>query len=906
MEFKKYNRIDTIDKLVALDQYLMEGDLPKFEYTAVDTETNGIPIYKTTVIGVSISVNSRQGFYIPLLDWIPDTNSRKTKSVNKVKYEIFEHGHLKSPWTGHIYEEFVTPDKVIVPEFIPLILKKWLSKSNLIMHNAPFDINHIWTNFGIDLTDSLFLDTALLSHILNENTPNGLKETAAEWREELGINPYVMANQEQRELGHSVLINGGDVTKGGKANSVWRADPLMMSTYACSDTFLTFGLFEVGLTKFIKQFGEAKLNWLFEEEVMPLCKEVVIPMKRRGVYIDVPFFKNISEQTDKKLLELEDTLMDYIKPHLSGFTLSESIDESVSEKRLIRKIIELEGLIIPTKLDKKSGELRETLGKKEVKAKYEKEPHWVWGYILGEDEIKYSTSKIAEIKNELYIKDKGKRYAFNIGSDPHLRWLFCDKLGFDKQKLPQTDSATKDKPIPSMKADILEEYMLPKYPWVKKLLTFKKLRKLQSTYYLPAVNLNIDGWLYMDMKQNGTVSGRFACSGGFNLQTLPKIDDEMDSISSCSKCQSEDVLVDYVLDSLATVTCSKCNHFEEDIIISSSVKKGFIAPPGYKIINADYNALEPRAFSFVSGDAKLKEVYWKDLDLYSKVYCDVFDDKKLYSPDPSAPNFLKKVYKAGRNFVKPIVLGIPYGASASQVANLTGKFKEITKKDGSRMKIPDAEYGQFVIDKYLGTYPDLAKYMLKQEIECVTKGFVESLCGRRRHFKYAPAIQAFLRLKGLSFEDLVNAPVFQLKDKNVSFDTANGKSFQFSELELRTLMKTLELSWKNCIEGGYWKYVRNLLKADINNAKNVPIQALAGHIANRGMLDTKRLFEVNGIDGWVFLQVHDEISTYVKDEQCELGAKSLRIGMEDNIFAKKIDIRMIADPIICSNLRESK
>lgn len=910
MAFQKYNYINTIDKIIELDQYLMDGDRCRFSYTAVDTETNGLSLYLTTIVGFSISVDSKQGFYIPLLEWVRDEKSVKRKTVNKQKYDIFEKGFFQSPWTGHIYlDEFITPDKVVVPDFIAPILKRWLSGTNIIMHNAPFDINHIYSNFQVDLVDSLFLDTALLSHILNENSPNGLKETANEWKEELGINPYAMANEEQKELGYSVLINGGDVTQKGKATSVWRADPVLMNKYACADTFLTFGLFEIGLKKFISKFGEEKLDWLFYEEIMPLCKEVVIPMKRKGVYIDVPFFKKVVKETAFKLLELEDKIIEEITPLLGDFELGKSMEKSVSNQRLIKRIIELEGLKAPMKLDPKTGIEKLTLGKPTVKKLYQEDPHWLWGYILGEDEIKYSEAKLNRIKAELYHEVEGRRYRFNLGSDAHLRWVFCKKLGMNPATLPQIDSATKEKPVPSMKADVLEEHMLSKFPWVRNLLLLKRLKKLQNSYFEPAVDLNIHGWLYMDMRQNGTTSGRFACSGGFNLQTLPRIDDEMDLLAGCNKqinpedpkiiCGSKDVTITKQIEALSTRRCNKCG-YEQDIIIASAVKTGFIAPPGFKIVNADYSSLEPRCFAFVSGDDKLKEVYWKGLDLYSKVYCDVFDKEKQYSAHPDDANFLKKVNKSARTFVKPIVLGIPYGARAPQVANLCDLYKE-DFKDGKKVKYLDVARGQEIIDQYLGTYQELSKYMLKQEVECVTKGFVESLCGRRRHFKNAPTIFRFLSLKGLTCDSLVEYGTGKLKSKNVIIYDR-----EFTENELRILIKDLGISWESCEKGEYWKYIKYLLKADLNNAKNFPIQSLAGHIANRGMLDTTRLFKQRKIDGWVCLQIHDEIMTYVKTEQSQEGLDNLKIGMEDNIYAKKIDIAMIADPVICDNIKDAK
>ena len=67
MNYKKYNLIDTAEKLFELDTYLMdEDDNPNFEIIAVDTETNGLEFWKKVVIGVSLAIDRKKGFYIPL------------------------------------------------------------------------------------------------------------------------------------------------------------------------------------------------------------------------------------------------------------------------------------------------------------------------------------------------------------------------------------------------------------------------------------------------------------------------------------------------------------------------------------------------------------------------------------------------------------------------------------------------------------------------------------------------------------------------------------------------------------------------------------------------------------------------------------------------------------------------
>jgi DNA polymerase I-like protein with 3'-5' exonuclease and polymerase domains len=912
---QKYNLVDTLEKLQEFDRILMDGDTPRFKLLGYDTETNGLQLYKTTIVGFSISFDQHSGFYIPILEWVPDESTRYDRSYEKVKYSACKDGKLRCIWTGEMFDEFVMPHEFDAPKRIPFIieyLRRWLTKVNLVEHNAPFDTNHTLINFGVDLKDVLFVDTSLLLHVLNENERTGLKQAAERYRVQLGINPHAMAAIEKKEMDTSIIENGG------KPGMVWRASLFYQSKYACADTFLMLGIYFIAIQEFAERFGERGLQWFFVDEVMPVCKEVVMDMKRRGVYVDVPYFQKLFDENAIKMRQLEEQIMAEVTPHLGDFTLGSSVEEAISHQRIVKRIIELEGLKIPVVVDKKTGVGKESLAKAAVKKEFENNPHWVWGYILGEDELKYSDEKMAALKSKLYEEVEGRRYRFNIGSRDHLTWLFCDKFGMKKEKLPQTDSATKANPIPSMGAEVLQEFMLPKFPWVRRLMTYKKLQKLQSTYILPALELHILGWLYMDMKQNGTTSGRFSCSGGYNLQTLPRVDDEMEMLQSCSKCFSDEIEIVQELECIADLHCKKCGHVATDITRPSAIKKGFIAPPGYKIINADYASLEPRCFAFVSGEEKLKEVYWADLDLYSKVYCDIFDVKKEFSADPKAPNFLKKLAKAKRSWIKPIVLGIPYGAEDDQVANLIGAMRQKTnwKKEpqfddeGKPIMVADAVEGKRVRDAYLNTYPKLRDYMAKQDEQAVTVGYVETLLGRRRHLPFAKKINDVLAANDIEWRDLTEAPIWELRrGMTVNYTSFRGSKVSLTEAMMMQIQEAIKFKDDSMREGGYWAYIRAMLRGDLNNAKNNPIQGLAGHIANKGMLDTNRKLRALGYqvaDAWVCLQVHDEITGYAKTEIAEPSAGCLRDGMEKNQVTALLDVVMIADPVICDNLKESK
>lgn len=927
MNWQKYNLINTPELITAVDRLLIApSGAPNYPIISYDTETNGLNLYKTSIVGFSFAVNKYQGYYVPLLIWQPDPKSLKSKTKDKVKMNVFTEGKLLNPWTGKLHDEFVKPKDVDFPDWVPVFMERWFKNSQLFMWNAPFDVNHTFVNFGVDLKQNLVADGGLFVHVANENESVGLKESAVIYSDQLGINPWVMADQEKKELKGSIILNGG----GGR--EVWRADLQPQMKYACADTFLTHGLVEVVLqeiaTERREQYPQIE-KWIFEDEVMPVCKEVVIDMKRRGIYIDVPHFNKLYDQNAKKLIELEDQFIQDVTPFLEGFDKGKSLDEAVSHQRLVKTIIDLEGLSIPKVYDKKTDTWKESIAQKPVKAEYEKNPHWIWGYLLDQDEIKYSDAKLTSIKQKLYEEVEGRRYRFNMNSNAHLIWLFFDKLGENRRKFPKTDGSTTEDWTPSIDADQIKEHLLPKYPWIGSLLKYKKIQKILSTYVAPALELQIDGWLYMDMKQNGTTSGRFSCSGGYNLQTLPRVDDELEALEACDKCNSKNVEIDEYIECMANRHCKDCGHTEYDIPRPSAIKKGFIAPPGYKIINADYSSLEPRCFAYMSGEDKIKAVYKEGLDLYSKVYCDIFDEMNQYSADPKAPNFLKKAYPKGRKFIKPLVLGIPYGAGDAQCANMIGatiRSKE-PNEHGIFEERPDMEKGKEVRDKYLNAYPNLSGYMSTQEYLAVEYGFVDAKYGRRRHFIWAKKIGDFFEEltahNGLRIEKMDKIGYFLKTGKKrlsgtsaMIKDQASGNVIMhLTEEHLVKLAETLKMNFsidkfgKDGIkQKGGWSYIRSLLKADLNNAKNHPIQALAGHITNMGMLATQRLFRAQGIDAWVALQVHDEVTCYAKTEHAEIAKVCLQDGMENNIYTTplKAEVLMLAEPVICDNLKESK
>ena len=879
---RKFTKVDTQEGLEKLDKFLVKGNRHRHNLIAFDTETNGLHFYKNVVIGFSISTTPMNGWYVPLLEWEKTGESKVSKKAG----EHWPEGQFRSVWDNKIYPETVTPLDYHPPMFIKRYLEKW-TNTKLVMHNGPFDCNMVMYNMDIDLSENLFCDTRLLAHFINEELPTSLKDRSLIWKDELAIPVDSDVQGEQKELGASVIRNGGKFSP--RIKHVWRGDGDMVSKYACADTSLTLALYDLCLKKLQKDFSVKQIKLFFQDEIMPLCKEVVIPMQMGGVRVDTEYFKTLQKEISGLVDEYEDKVIKEISDNLEGFSIGKGIEEAVSKRRILKKLFELENLPLPQKDGK------ESLAKAEAKKAYKENPHWLYGYCAGEDELKYSKAKMKTIKDDLYREVLGRRYRFNPNSDMHLRWLLYTKLKNDKTSVPQTKTATKENPIPSCAAEVLEEFYLKKYSFMKNIMTYRKLAALNSKYVNNIVALDRNGWLHLITDQAGTVSGRFACKGGLNLQTLPRVE----NTAICTKCESTNLKISRKGSVIAHTQCQDCMNSVKDIICYSVVKLGFIAPEGYKIVTADYASLEPKIFSFMSGSEKLKDIYKKGLDLYSKVFCDVEGMHHKYSADKKDANFLKTANPGLRNMVKPVVLGIPYGAKAYKVAALMGFTKKvIDRRTKKKKEVIDVARGTAWRDKYLNTYPELRDYMDKCEHEATKKGYMETIIGRRKHFKYSVIVQNILEDYGVTRSSFVDMPKSQLEAKELP----NGLDY----LALKRFSTESGVEIFRILEKGGWLYVRNVFNHELDSAKNFKIQGLAAHIANKAMIDVTRLFYDNDIDGYIFLQTHDEIGTYVREDQIEEAEELLRIGMEENSFAKKVDVPMEAEPTTCNNLKESK
>jgi DNA polymerase I-like protein with 3'-5' exonuclease and polymerase domains len=764
--------------------------LKSVEYVAFDIETSGREEHKCEVIGVAVTGHFDEGYYATFRSWNP-----VTKKLDRLVTEEEELAFIEQ-------------------------LCDSLKRKKLILHNAVFDITVFRHRYNINLTDSVYCDTMMLKHTLDEEQPFGLKDIATIYKEEIGIPTGDIANQEQLTLAASVKKNGGKWTEVEK--EIWKGDVDEIGFYACADVDLTLKIFDYFEDRLYKE----KLDeFFYEQEVMPLLREATCQMKYNGVFIDVEYFKKLEKDLENDILRLESEIFSEIENDVQPFVrkiVDKEIDTTKTGKFAVG-LLQHYSILPP--VSSRTG--RTTLAKNALKAlsdEYPGHPAIQWltyepimcclleldkdgkylqtkperVYAGDPDEPELDEDVVFEVKLKLYREaNPDNRFIFNLNSNAHLAWLLFEKYGCEPGELSRTSGK------PKVDADSLEKYTHIKF--IPKLLEKKKLEKLLSTYVKPILEMHDDGWLYPSMLQFGTTSGRYSCGGGLNLQTLPRDD--------------------------------------------KRIKKGFVAPPGYKIVNADFAALEPRIFSWVSRDPGLKLVWQKGLDLYSQIAIDVFNLEGV-SADPKAKNFLKDVNPEYRQKTKVFTLAVPYGANAWRVAQLMGV---------------DPDEAQEIVDSYLDSYPELKNYMADQERAAMRYGMVRTKFGRVRHLPGAKEL--------------------------------------YKKYGTRILDKRYMVSKYNQEYGSemYYKF-RNYL----NNSKNFPIQATAAHVCNAALIKLSKLFKKNNIDGWIALQVHDEITCIVREDQAEFAAQLLQESMEKNVITEQIDVPILAEPQIADNLAEAK
>src|SRR3954465_4607423 len=224
---------------------------------------------------------------------------------------------------------------------------------------------------------------------------------------------------------------------------------------------------------------------------------------------------------------------------------------------------------------------------------------------------------------------------------------------------------------PSTAEDVLEE-LAENYALPKLILEHRNLSKLKSTYTdkLPEQINQKTGHVHPSYHQAVAATGRLS-SQDPNLQNIPIRTPE-----------------------------------------GRRIRQAFIAPPGHRLLAADYSQIELRIMAPLSGDDGLLAAFASDRDIHQATAAEVFGAK------------LDEVSADQRRSAKAINFGLIYGMSAFGLSKQLG--------------IPRGAAQEY-IDLYFARYPGVKRYMEETRAAAKAQGYVETVFGRRL---YLPDINA--------------------------------------------------------------------------------------------------------------------------------------------------------------------
>ncbi len=245
---------------------------------------------------------------------------------------------------------------------------------------------------------------------------------------------------------------------------------------------------------------------------------------------------------------------------------------------------------------------------------------------------------------------------FNLGSPKQIQEIL-----FDRQKLPVKKKTPSGQP--STDEDSLAELALD-HPLPRFILEHRTLSKLKSTYTdkLPKSINRKTARVHTTYSQTTAVTGRLS-SNEPNLQNIPIRTPAGRRIREC-----------------------------------------FIAPPGSKIVSADYSQIELRIMAHLSGDQNLRRAFAEGEDVHRATAAEVF----------GVP--LSAVDSEQRRVAKVINFGLIYGMSSFGVAQNLGI---------------DRGTAQTYIERYFARYPGSKRYMDETRARARELGYVETVFGRR-------------------------------------------------------------------------------------------------------------------------------------------------------------------------------
>lgn len=469
--------VDTVSKLKKLAEKMK--DLQEF---AFDTETNTLQVAgenrEFICVGISISWGKQNNYYISM-------------------------GHRRV----EDYKRNLSIE--VVQEYLQPIFNR--EDVRIIGHNLKYDM-HVLKRIGISIATKDFFDTMLASWLLDENTPNGLKQITSD-----------NLNVPQTHFGEVINNVPAEVKKefGLKATNKATFDLTLIDEsafYALDDPFYTY----YNYMYLLDELEKDGMDKIYFKKMIPFMI-VLFNMEERGITVDREALDemniNITKDMENLLYDMTEILGVEFNPNsnqqlqaiLFGYVKDIKKPDEVNPKKGLSPI-------------------------QEIREKYEGKKNWT------------------EERIQKKIADLWEKYDETMGE-----WKVFVENGFDFKPTSTTSAGAPSTDSASLWTLSHKEYKVKRkregVEFCSLLLEYKRLAKLKSAFIDGLESqLYDDGKAHCSFNQIGTTSGRISCSSP-NLQQLPKAHGDEDnyairklfigSIDPVTKKRKKIIAVDY-------------------------------------------------------------------------------------------------------------------------------------------------------------------------------------------------------------------------------------------------------------------------------------------------------------------------------------------------------------------------
>ncbi|MDM7935850.1 MAG: DNA polymerase I [Cyanobium sp. CZS 48M] len=259
---------------------------------------------------------------------------------------------------------------------------------------------------------------------------------------------------------------------------------------------------------------------------------------------------------------------------------------------------------------------------------------------------------------------------------------------------------------------------------------------------------------------------------------------------------------------------------------SRRIRKAFLPQEGWQLISADYSQIELRILTHLCGEEVLVEAYANGDDVHA-LTARLLLGKGEVTPEE-------------RRLGKTINFGVIYGMGAQRFARETG--------------VSQAQAKEF-LGLYKERYPKVFAFLELQERLALSRGYVETILGRRRPFAFDPG--GLGRLRGKPPEE-------------IELEVARRAGMEAQQLRA---------------------------------AANAPIQGSSADIIKLAMVQLDQQLRASALPARLLLQVHDELVLEAAPEALEAVLSTVKRVME---HALELRVPLVVDTGVGPNWMETK